>query len=541
MSGDHFMRSFPGIFMTCLVAIHLPVLLIAQQEGFSKMYSLPNNTINAYSVAKTFDGGFMIAGQNDSPFVLKVNNAGNVLWSRSIGEFGDWTYFNNVIATSDSNYLLGGIFYNPVTASDDIVLVKISSSGDTIWSKAIDMGYNESLMSLRQTNDNGFILTGDVDSGYYSTAFSMFIAKLDPYGNLSWGRLIDIPNSTWQSACSVVQNADSSYTLIGDSYHQSSGDVVWLRFPKTGGLQGPHDWAKKYTYYPAVGGGAGASLMMADGGYISVFYQPNDVIVMMKSDLSGNKLWSNYYHINLLYFNSSYPWLNLHRFSDNTYLFSYTINTDNSHFGEIFKLDTSGNLIWKRDIGMGATDVAETDDHRLLIAGNGYPIGFTAPSFFGDQVGLLKTDPSGYLASCISPDTSYVLPFYMNLTTAIYSVASGGQVYPYHPNLTVLNIVEDNGCIQSYTGIVHSRPGRDRVKVFPNPADGSVTICIDPESAGDFEYLEISNMGGTTLLREVNPRVLDLAIDLKPFPGGLYFVRVVLKKRIFLQKLVICH
>jgi hypothetical protein len=190
------------------------------------------------TVKETSDGGIVVSGYcgilniigyNNVAFVTKLDGNGSILWSRYYdgpgtevvnaihenpdGSFvltGTTAYFDsiNVISmfmltidqsgllqslryyangftfgyavdhTSDGGFIIAGNRNGP-SSDGDICLIKTDQSGDTIWTRAYGGTGNESVSSIRQTNDGGYIVCGSSDGFGYGYV----LIKTDSLGN----------------------------------------------------------------------------------------------------------------------------------------------------------------------------------------------------------------------------------------------------------------------------------------------------------------------------------------------------------------------
>ena len=132
-----------------------------------------SDTHYAYSVAKTKDGGFVLAGTGDwresgsyIPWLIKVNSQGHKQWDVHYGQFPHDT-FSAVVQTSDEGYL--------VARGETPVVVRTDSSGSEVWAISLDPGgwrANYASLCLIRTSDGGYVVSGTV---FGNTAF---IAKI---------------------------------------------------------------------------------------------------------------------------------------------------------------------------------------------------------------------------------------------------------------------------------------------------------------------------------------------------------------------------
>lgn len=138
------------------------------------------------SAIQSWNGGYVLAGTTSSfgtgridGYLLKTDTGGNLLWSYTYGTAGDDNIFD-MQQTNDGGYVLCGYSYTVDNSDVSAYMLKISPSGDTIWTRAFA---GSSANAVRQTTDGGFILTGDSDFG--TGLGSVYLLKTDAFGNTS--------------------------------------------------------------------------------------------------------------------------------------------------------------------------------------------------------------------------------------------------------------------------------------------------------------------------------------------------------------------
>ena len=461
-----------------ILILHFTNMLHAQPSTFSKIYGnsigVPNN-----SIVKTFDNTFIIAGEEDNvALVFKIDSTGSILWGKNFGSHSNES-FNSIITTRDSCYVIAGKIFNTVDSTSDIFCVKINSNGDTIWTKEIDMGNDDYALSVQQTFDNGFILAGNSDQ--YSTAqYRPAVVKLDANGNLMWGNTYSIPNFNIY-ANSVKQIPDSGYVVIGylDSLPTYDRRTFLIKLNTAGNIS----WTKKQMAPSNYS--SGLDVITTTDGLICYLGTDNNYCTIMKTDFSGNVIWSKKYNVNISFLGNS--GLKLQNISNNEYIF-------NSGFA-LTKIDTAGIPLWtKYGSPVTINDFIQNQDKGFIIIG----IPGIIVKTFG-YINILKTDSSGQtgVSPCqLSNYISTYSSFSINLDSVTSTSAPTAVAVPSHPiianaTLTILG----NGCVIG--GIKESKDDKIALQVFPNPATDNISIEILQNAT-----LDIIDIQGRLILKQ---------------------------------------
>ncbi len=209
----------------------------------------------ANSVQQTSDGGYILAGSTGSydtgdwdVWLVKTDSDGNKVWDKTFGGTATDSA-SSVQQTSDGGYILAGHTGYYGTGEYDFWLVKTDSDGNKVWDKSFGGTDEELASSVHQTSDGGYILAGSTES-YDAGDWDVWLVKTDSSGNKQWDKTFSGTDDDW--ALSVRQTSDGGYILTGytESYGagsrdawlvktDSDGNKVW---DKTfGGTS--HDWA----------------------------------------------------------------------------------------------------------------------------------------------------------------------------------------------------------------------------------------------------------------------------------------------------------
>ncbi len=180
------------------------------------------------------------AGGTDA-WVLKLRADGTVDWQKTYGGTkGD--EFRQVLQTADGGYILAGNtdFHNTGVAYAWVV--KLKSTGTIDWQKYYggELGGNSqrvaSLRSIRQLNDGRYVAIGrtTMAANLDGRAADLLLLKLSPSGEILWQK--GYGGGSEESGSAVRQTNDGALLIAGNtsSFDAGSGDFWVLRLPALG-------------------------------------------------------------------------------------------------------------------------------------------------------------------------------------------------------------------------------------------------------------------------------------------------------------------
>jgi len=395
--------------------------------------------------------------------------------------------------TNDGGYIVVGSSYQSGDYAD-VYLFKTDSGGDTLWTKTYwesstnhDWGY-----SVQQTNDNGYILTGE-NSSYGGTGRrTAYLIKTDNFGDTLWTKmfgdtLIDI------IGYSVIQTNDGGYALAGSIWSSQNGlDVYLMKTDNNGDTL----WTKSYG---RCDNEIGYSVQQStDGGFIISGItnscesdSSRSHVYLLKTDNNGDTLWTKVY-----------------RKSDHDVGHSVQQTTDggyiiagetNSWWGEdtrdvyIIKTDNNGDTLWTKTFGGESYDeaysVQQTIDGGYIIAGC---TDLTGLGYHSYDVLLLKIDHNGntlWSKAFGGEDT--------DIGRSVQQTTDGGYIITgwMFPNTNYADIylikTDENGVITSINNIPISNSNKKLIKTI----DFSGKEISKPKKCQP--YIEIYDDGST--------------------------------------------
>jgi len=330
----------------------------------------------AYSVVQTGDGGYALAGETSSLstgwgwpdfWLVKTDQAGNMLWSRTYGGSSDDGALS-MIQTFDGGYALTGYTGSYGAGSYDFWLVKTDSIGNMQWSRTYGGIFGDIAYSVVQTSDGGYAIAG-YTSSFGNWLGDFWLVKTDGSGVMQWSQTYGGTGGDY--AYDVVQTRDGGYAIVGytNSYGAGSSDFWLVKTDQAGNML----WNQ--TYGGGSYEGAESVLETGDGGYAIVGYTNSygaggTDFWLVKTDVAGNMLWSRTYGGTGLEFARSVVETSAGGFIVVGYTDSYGAGAGDCW---LVKTDPSGNTEWNKTCGGTSQDearsVAKTTDGGYAIVG----------------------------------------------------------------------------------------------------------------------------------------------------------------------------
>jgi hypothetical protein len=203
-----------------------------------------------------------------------------VEWDRVFGD--QYSYSSSVCEDSNGESVVTG------SVNDNLVLIKTDTNGNLIWNRSFDSGLRDIGYCVRQTIDEGYIVTGSVDSYHDMFTFShVGLLKYDHNGNLLWNRSMKFGG--YSDGRDVLQTSDQGFLVLGSTSIQYS--VLLIKTDAMGNRQ----WNRTFG---SVKSDYGVSLAHAiDGGYDilagSTTYDPaSETFWLIHIDENGSELWN---------------------------------------------------------------------------------------------------------------------------------------------------------------------------------------------------------------------------------------------------------
>ncbi len=338
-----------------------------------------------YAVLQVDDGGFVIAGQTRSfgsgqsdIYLIRTNADGDTLWTRTYG--GDSTELGGtLIQASDGGFVIGGWTRScDTTKSSDAYLIKTNSDGDTIWTKTYGWNKLESIGSVQETHDGGFITAGFTNS-FCTSETDILLLRVNSEGDTLWTKVYG--GEGQDCAYSVLQTSDGGFIVTGltNSFDAVDDDAYLMKTNSYGDTL----WVK--TYKRTKNDNGGSIHQTFDGGFVilgtSSLGPGGKKIYLIRTDSIGDTLWTKTYTGGTFEFDSWGDDIQLT--SDGGFIIAGTnipLEGNNSDV-YIIRTDSIGDTLWTKTFGGPGSDrscaLSPTKDGGFVVVGitNSYGAG----------------------------------------------------------------------------------------------------------------------------------------------------------------------
>ncbi|MBL7938359.1 MAG: T9SS type A sorting domain-containing protein [Flavobacteriales bacterium] len=307
-------------------------------EQWSNTYGSVNQDMG-YTARQTNDGGFILCGMvgsfgSDSLTLVRTDANGDPLWARQYpGSLGrDIGY--SVQETSDGGFAVCGFTENVGTA-EDVYLVRTDANGDTLWTRTVDLGNSEVGWSLRQTDDDGFIVLANRFT-FADPEGDIYLIRFDASGDTLWTRTIIAPGVDESHGLAITANG--GFILVGGNGYPSR-DILLVRTDEFGMEQ----WRRTYA---TTGDEMAIDVQeMEDGGFICAGRKENLLtseiqMHLLRTDPDGDILWERTFQQGIFSEANS-----LDRTSDGGFvMLGYTVDTlDGAAYTDMYLVKTDGS------------------------------------------------------------------------------------------------------------------------------------------------------------------------------------------------------
>ncbi len=196
------------------------------------------NNDRAHAVVQADDGGFVLSGFTESDdydisdtrgsydfWIVKVDRNGNLLWERSFGGTGI-EISRDIAKTYDGGYVVAGnTFSNDIDISknygeSDVWMLKIDATGELVWERTYGGKQFDAAQGISASKDGGFIIVGnskskDSDTDANAGENDIWAIKTDKNGDIVWQKAFG--GSGLDFGFDILETESGSIVLVGET------------------------------------------------------------------------------------------------------------------------------------------------------------------------------------------------------------------------------------------------------------------------------------------------------------------------------------
>jgi hypothetical protein len=194
-------------------------------------------------VQQTNDNGFIITGTTncgefglDDILVIRTNENGDALWTKNYGGTGN-DGGTSIYQSLDDGYIISGYIRSNSAIYSDVYLIKTNENGDTLWTKTFGGSDNEFAYSMSLNNDHSYTITGKIESGFMEE--DVYLLRTDENGSILWTKTFG--DAQYDGGFSVKQTNDNGFIITGYTGSLMSGDVYLIKTDADGNVVGTNE------------------------------------------------------------------------------------------------------------------------------------------------------------------------------------------------------------------------------------------------------------------------------------------------------------
>lgn len=362
-----------------LMFLALPTSVLA---GWTRTYGEAGEKVDVgRCMDYTTDSGYIIVGRTtsfgasvDDIWLLKIDSTGDTLWTKTYGgQYSDYGYC--VATTPDGGFIILGGPYS-------VWLLKTDEKGDTLWTRTYDQGQGD---FVQPTSDGGYIITGSicVEDEPVQNLSDIWLIKTDSLGNIEWDVTYGGEDCDWGSC--VRETDDGGYVIAGtkDAFQGLWGaQAFWMKVDSTGEELWEHSIGKGIDYaYEGLCIQETSDRGFIISGYITAVVSADFGDFLVKTDSGGVPEWGKEYSISDVSGSQC-----VQETPDGDYIVTGS---------DLFKADgEDGEVLWQRNYGgFGNWVLCTSDDGYLVVGAKDQDLWLLKTDAQGDTLDFIQESP----------------------------------------------------------------------------------------------------------------------------------------------------
>jgi hypothetical protein len=146
-------------------------------------------------------------------YLVKTDAQGEMQWETTFGST-EFDYGASVRQTDDEGFIICGATTARTGLSSDVYLIKTDSDGDVEWETIVGGPNHDNGSSVIQARDGGYLVAGETES-YGERGLNAYLMMTSGEGELMWEKTFGGPNDDF--ARSVIETSGHAYLFAGST------------------------------------------------------------------------------------------------------------------------------------------------------------------------------------------------------------------------------------------------------------------------------------------------------------------------------------
>ena len=251
---------------------------------WQKQFHRPNGGIAGFRI-HALPNGYVLSGTEapnaggSSPFAIRIDNNGNVLWSKS---------YQIPSALMSIGYLTDSLWYAGGVSNFSAVFMALDPvSGNVVKSKSYDAAGTESLDYIAASSDGNLLLADYAQPFWPSNKFYPWVQKVTPAGDVLWSKIYNFSDQ-FQYNGPIISAADGGFLLCpGAGTNHPDLDAQMMKIDENGQVSWCYAFGK-----PNGNEWFLNAIQTSDGGFMAVGLTSNGIqlknsVFVVKTDANG--------------------------------------------------------------------------------------------------------------------------------------------------------------------------------------------------------------------------------------------------------------
>lgn len=215
----------------------------SHNDGVTKILQTSDMGYILTGYSQSNDGDILNHLGNMDVWILKLNAAGDIDWSRTYGGSNS-EIANSILETSDFGYIVSGSTESDngdITNNNgktDAWVFKLDPIGNIEWQSTFGGSLNDNFSSLIETSDGAYIAVGNTESNDFDLTANkgmndIWVVKIAPPGLILWEKTFGGSRNDFGK--SIIESRDGMYYIAG-TVESADGDIsankgnqdIWL-------------------------------------------------------------------------------------------------------------------------------------------------------------------------------------------------------------------------------------------------------------------------------------------------------------------------